>query len=59
MDTWTDEQSTTINDEMWGAWIEKRKFRERLAARKRHVLIRSLLVIFAVVSLICLVAIKR
>lgn len=59
MDTWTDEQST-INDEMWGAWIEKRKFRERLAARKRHVLIRSLLVIFAVVSLICLVvAIKR
>jgi len=59
MDTWTDEQST-INDEMWGAWIEKRKFRERLAARKRHVLIRSLLVIVAVVSLICLVvAIKR
>ncbi len=57
MDTWTDEQST-INEEMWGAWVEKRKFRERVAAQKRHTLIRISLAILAFASVVCFVAIK-
>ena len=57
VDTWTDEQST-INEEMWGAWIEKRKFRERVAARKRHALIRISLAILAFGTVICLIAVK-